>query len=119
MSISAGLAWATWGFVLFGISPHEAGWGIFFIFYISLLLAVSCSLAILGLIVRVWILKKDNTPHEAGKSFRQAILLGILVIGLLYLEGKGILNWWVILLFIGALTMLEFFLVSYKKSYKQ
>ncbi|MBU4453340.1 hypothetical protein KKH24_03700 [Patescibacteria group bacterium] len=118
MSISAGLAWATWGFVLFGISPNEAGWGIFFIFYVSLLLAISCSLAILGLMARVWILKKDNAPHEAGKSFRQAILLGILVIGLLYLESKGILNWWVILLFIGALTMLEFFLISYKKSYK-
>ena len=115
MIISTGLAWLTWGFILFGISPSEAGLGVFFLFYISLLLAIACSLSILGLIIRSLVFKgKESAPKQAGKSFRQAMLLATLITGLLYLESKNILNWWTIILFIVVLTMVEFFLISYK-----
>ncbi|MBU1180103.1 hypothetical protein KJ885_04115 [Patescibacteria group bacterium] len=116
MTTSSLLAWVTWGFVLFGISPNEAGLGVFFLFYISLLLAIACSLSILGLVVRVWLLKQKNRiSFQAGKSFRQAMLLGTLVVGLLYFQSKGILSWWTIALLVAILTMVEFFLISYKK----
>ena len=119
MTVSSLLAWLTWGFILFGISPNEAGLGVFFLFYASLLLAIACSLSILGLVVRVWLLKqRDKISFQAGKSFRQAMLLGTLVIGLLYFQGKDILSWWTIALLIAILTMVEFFLISYKRETK-
>ncbi|MFH1193454.1 MAG: hypothetical protein V1661_00500 [bacterium] len=116
MSISSVLAWLTWAFIVFGINPDEAGLGILFLFYISLLLALSCSLSIAGLIIRVWALRqKELVSRQAAKSFRQAILLATLLTGILYFQSKHILNWWIIALFIAALSMLEFFLISYKK----
>lgn len=116
MSVSSLLAWLTWGFILFGINPNEAGLGVYFLFYISLLLAAACSFSILGLVLRVWLLKREqNISHQAGKSFRQAILLAGLTTGLLYFQSKNILNWWTIILFIAVLTMIEFFLISYKR----
>ena len=115
MIISAGLAWLTWGFILFGISPNENGLGVFFLFYTSLLLAIACSLSILGLVIRSQLFKnKESASKQAGKSFRQAILLATLTTGILYLASKNILNWWTIVLFIVVLTMIEFFLISYK-----
>ncbi|MFC1612466.1 hypothetical protein ACFL29_01305 [Patescibacteria group bacterium] len=120
MTISAGLMWLTWGLILFNVNPTEAGWGIFFLFYASLLLAAACSLAILGFVVRVWLLRyKKNVSMEAGKSFRQAVLLAALITGLLYFQSKNILNWWTIILFIAVLTLAEFFLISYKNSAKE
>jgi hypothetical protein len=116
MSISSVLAWLTWAFIIFGISPDEAGLGILFLFYASLLLSLSCSLSVAGLIIRVWALRqKELVSRQATKSFRQAVLLSTLLTGILYFQSKHILNWWVIALFIAALSMLEFFLISYKK----
>jgi len=115
MLISSFLAWLTWGFIIFGINPEEAGLGVFFLFYISLLLALACTLSIAGLVVRVWILKQSEiVSRQAAKSFRQAILLATLFSGILYFQSKHILNWWVITLFIAVLSMLEFFLISYR-----
>ncbi len=117
MLISAGLAWLTWGFIIFGINPNEAELGVFFLFYISLLAALSCTFSILGLVVRVWILKQNEVvPRQAAKAFRQAIFLATLFTGILYFQGKHILNWWIIILFIAVLSMLEFFLISYRKN---
>lgn len=115
MSISAMLGWLTWGFILFGINPQEAELGVFFLFYTSLLLALSCTLSTLGLIFRMWLLRgRQKVSQQAKKAFRQAILLSLLMIGILYLESKDILSWWIIILFVAVLTLIEFFLISYK-----
>jgi len=117
MIISAALAWLTWGFIIFGINPNEAELGVFFLFYVSLLAALSCTFSVLGLVIRVWVLKqKDVVSRQAAKSFRQAIFLAALFTGILYFQGKHILNWWIIILFIAVLSMLEFFLISYRKN---
>lgn len=117
MAISSLLAWLTWSFIIVGINPEDAGLGVFFLFYTSLLTAATCTLSLLGLIFRVWLLKQNEiVSRQAAKSFRQAVLLSTLFIGILYFQSKHILNWWTIILFIAALSMLEFFLISYRKN---
>lgn len=119
MAVSSILAWLTWGFIIFGINPDEAGLGVYLLFYASLLAALSCSLSILGLTIRVWILKqKDIISQQATKSFRHAIFLSALFTGILYFQSRNILNWWIIILFIAALSMLEFFIISYRPRQK-
>lgn len=115
MMISSILAWITWIFIVFGINPDEAGLGVYFLFYASLLAAISCSLSVLGLTIRVWILKqREIISHQAAKSFRHAVFLSTFFTGILYFQSKHILNWWIIILFIAALSMLEFFIISYR-----
>ena len=119
MIIPAILGWLTWGFILVGISPSESGLGIFFIFYASLTIALACTLAILGLILRMLLMpKKAEASVYAKIAFRQAMLLSILSVGLLYFQSKKILNWRTIGLSVAVLTMAEFFLISYKTKSK-
>lgn len=119
MIISSCLAWFTWGFIVFSISPDEAGLGVFFLFYVILLAAMGSTFSILGLFIRTLILKQNEIASRlAAKSFRQAILLSILFTGILYFQSKHILNWWIIILFIAILTALEFFLISYRSRQK-
>lgn len=117
--IPAILGWLTWGFILIGISPNESGLGIFFLFYASLAIALSCTLSFFGLIFRMLFApKRAEAASHAKKAFRQAALLSILSVGLLYFQSKKILNWWTIILSVAVLTMAEFFLISYKAKSK-
>jgi hypothetical protein len=43
------------------------------------------------------------------------VLLAVLITGLILLQSQRLLTWWNIILFILGLTVLEFFLISYKK----
>jgi hypothetical protein len=115
MSIPAVLTWLTWGFIMVGIGPSEAGFGILFLFYVSLAIALACTISVMGFVFRNFITaKKTDISASAKKSFRQAMLLSILSVGLLYFQSKRILNWWTIILFIGTLAAIESFLISYK-----
>jgi len=119
MVIPAILGWLTWGFILIGISPSESGLGIFFLFYVSLAVALACTLSIFGLIFRMLLMpKRAEASVYARKAFRQAILLAILSVGLLHFQSKKILSWWTIGLSVAVLTMAEFFLISYKAKSK-
>lgn len=119
MLISAFLAWLALGLIIFGINPDEAGLGVYFLFYVSLLAALSCTLSIFGLAIRSWILKQNGiVSRQAAESFRQAMLLSAFFVGILYFQSKHILNWRIIILFIAALSMLEFFLISYRPRQK-
>jgi len=115
MAIPAILGWLTWLFILTGISPNESGLGIIFLFYASLAIALSCTLSFFGLAFRMLFApKRAEASAYAKKAFRQAVLLSILSVGLLYFQSKKILNWWTIILSVIVLTMAEFFLISYR-----
>jgi len=80
---------------LFKINPQTAGLFGFVIFYASLLLTIVGGLAILGFIWQAWFRKKAD-PHFrlVKKSFRQAVLLALLLIIALGLQSQRYLNWW-------------------------
>lgn len=115
MTISAIFCWGIWGFVLYSVDPTAAGiLGIIF-FYFSLFLSLMGTLAVLGLLLRMKFDKEGLVFKTVTISFRQATLLGFLVIGSLILKSQGILTWWNIIFLVLALTVLEFFFMSYKK----
>lgn len=53
--------------------------------------------------------EKEDERVNAGVSFRQGLLLSIMVLGLLVLQSFRILVWWDGLLVIGAVMMVEFY----------
>jgi hypothetical protein len=115
MMMSAIFGWITWLFIVFDTNPADAGLGMFFLFYASLITAATCTLSVLGFVVRARFLKqKEALSLQAAKSFRQAIFLSVFFGGLLFFQSKRILSWWLAVLFIAILTMAEFFIISLK-----
>ncbi len=100
------LCWAMFLLVIFNIPP-ENGYISFIFLYASLFLALLGTLAIIGLGIRMWILKKEIVFKEVKNSFRQSLLLSVLISSVLFLESKNNLAWWNMLLLIIALTVLE------------
>lgn len=115
MLISTIFSWLGWGTILFYLNPQEAGNVGFAFFYGSLFLALTGSFSLLGLFIRMRLLKDDIVSRQVAISFRQAVFFAILLVGSLFLRSKDLLAWWNIILLIFLLTFLEFFFLSYQR----
>lgn len=89
--------------------PYVGGLVSHSFFHFSLFLSVVGITTVVGLLVRQK-LSKGLYINNLAISFRQAILIGILVTGSLLLQSYDILFWWVELSFILFLVFFELFL---------
>lgn len=115
MSVCTLFCWLALVLVINYIDPTETNLLGFLFFYLSLFLACLGTMSVLGFAVRMKFLKDEIVYKQVGTAFRQAVMFSFLVTGSLFLQSKSLLTWWNILLFILALTILEFFFISYKK----
>ncbi|NQU83301.1 MAG: hypothetical protein HQ536_01175 [Parcubacteria group bacterium] len=115
MSVGTIFSWTAWFFVLFFINPFGANWLGLLFFYLSLYLAICGTLAIFGLIFRIYFSGDKIVSRQAGIAFRQAILFASLPTGCLLLQSRELFTWWNTGLFVVALTFIEFFFISAQK----
>ena len=115
MLIATLVCWGAFIMVVFNVDPDVSGATGFILFYLTLLLALTGTISLIGLFVRRAIDRKQLVVRQVALSFRQAISFSILIIALIYLQSQRLLTWWNLLLLMAALTVLEFFLISYKK----
>lgn len=113
MSVATVLSWTAVGVVVTMTDPTRTQTSVFIVLFASLFLALTGTLSLLGFLMRVWLLRKRYfVSREVLTSFRQAILLAVLLIAALVMQSRGILSWWNAVLMVAALTALEFFFVN-------
>lgn len=116
MMLSTVLCWLGWLSILQFVDPLGPVALSHGLFYATLSLALIGTFSIIGLIVRTLLRKHEAVSRHASVSFRQSLLLTFLVIGSLALQSRSLLTWWNLLLFVGTLTLLEFFLISFRSN---
>jgi len=110
------ICWAAFAIVLFNTNPYEAGTMSFAFFYLSLLLSLTGTITIIGIFVRLSILRRDDfISRRVSASFRQGALLAVVICAGLYLMSKNLLTWWNVMFFILGISLLEFFFISLKR----
>src|SRR5687768_4702507 len=115
MGVGTALAWSAVGLIIGTVDPTDTQPVVFGVFYASLWLALTGTLSIIGFVLRVALLKKQLVvSRHVAVSFRQAVLLSLLVVVSLFLQSRSLLTWWNALLIVAALTVLEFFFISAK-----
>lgn len=78
-------------------------------------LALTGTLSVIGFLLRAALLRQQFVvSRHVAVSFRQAVLLALLIVVALFLQSKSLLTWWNALLIVAALTVLEFFFISAK-----
>ncbi|MBU4319421.1 MAG: hypothetical protein KKF30_19340 [Proteobacteria bacterium] len=140
MSITTLLCWLAFGFVLRSIDPYITNWVGFLLFYGSLFLTMAGTSAIIGFLIRFAphpfgsiipkCFRKANTElrqkgaglkrelvfNSVRNAFRQSFFFAFLIMAALILLSKDLFTWGNLILLISSLSVLEFFLISYKKS---
>lgn len=94
--------------VVIAINPEETGSvgrGLFFVSLFAVLTGV------LTLFV-TWTYRKalgeSRTVHHLGSAFRQALLLSLYALGIVFFQYAGILVWWDALLLLAVMLLIEF-----------
>lgn len=100
------------GLVIYRIDPEKTG------IYGQVLFFVVTFLALSGIFIlfSTWMRRKasgnDLALAQLGMSFRQGILLALLIIGLLVLQKFRMLTWWDGLLVTGGIFLTELYFLS-------
>lgn len=108
------LGWFGFASVVRTIDPMSSGFMGPAFFYMTLSFAVMGTLSVIGMLLRATFRPHVAVARHAGTSFRQSILLTVLAVGSLALHAKDALNWWTALMFLGTITVAEFFLISWR-----
>lgn len=107
---------AAWTGVLFLIDPEKTNWIGFLLFYAALFASLAGTGAVLGFLSRFVILKKELAFRLVKEAFRQSFLFAILIVASLLLLSKGVFSLLNLFFLVTALTVLEFFWLSYNRS---
>jgi hypothetical protein len=115
MIIATLICWGALAMVIFNVDPETTGLAGFGLFYVSLFLALTGTISLIGLLIRRAIDRQQLIVRQVGLAFRQAISFAFLIVILVYLQSQRLLTWWNLLILMVALTVLEFFLISYRR----
>lgn len=109
--------WIAWVFVILNIDPFQDNGIGFTFFYFSLMLALVGTISIISFLLRNNFSKK-NLPmfRHVQKSFKDSLIISILIVLMLFLQGKSYLNSWNVIIFLSAILMGIIFLWSSKNN---
>ena len=108
--VSAGLTI----FIFFNVNPFQSPFWMIMIFYLTIFLFWASLFSLIGFYLKVWATNREVIFAHLVPTLRQSMLIALVIVGLLFLQQLRVLNWWVGLLYIIAILMIEFFFRSYK-----
>jgi len=115
MLLGTAICWAAWVVVINSIDPETTNLVGLLLFYASLFLAIVGASAILGFLVRFILLRQELVFRQVVRAFRQSFLFAAVIVASLILQSFQLFTWYNALFLIIGLTVLEFFLISYKR----
>lgn len=101
--------------ILFFYNPFETGWLVFLLFYACLFIGSLGIFTLAGLFFRRLIRIKKKFSYEQfvyylKNSFRQAFLLSLILVALLFLQAQDLLFWWNLLGLVLAMGLIDWYL---------
>src|SRR3989338_10865526 len=116
MLVMTTFCWLVFGYIIWTINPEATNRVGFWLFYLSLFLALSGTAAIVGFLIRFVFLRHELAVNTVKIAFRQSFLFSGFIVIALFLLARDLLTGWNLLILIVGLSMLEFFLLSYGRS---
>jgi len=110
------VCWTVFIFLTSLIDPTATNFIGFFLFYLALFSALSGTAALIGFIIRLASKQEKLAFNLVKLAFRQSFLFALFIVVLLILKSRHLFNWLNLLLLVIIFTILELFLISYKKS---
>ena len=112
MGTGTAIAAASWVMVLLFLNPQVSGVvGVAF-FFASFFLVIFGIASIVGYAARRIFQRHEIAFKLVALSFRQAILIALLLTGSLFLQSRGYFTWWTALLLLLFLTLIEAFFAA-------
>jgi len=112
------LASACLAAILIYLSPELVNPSVFILFYLSLFIAATGIFTLIGLFIR-WISNRRGFSLSVNRiftqleiSFRQGLLLAVILVSALVLQSQRILTWWHLPLLVGIVSSAEYWFLK-------
>lgn len=106
-------SWAIWALIIYYLDPQRAGGIGFFLFFLSLFLAVASTAALIGYAFRRFIVQEQLATYAVRPALRQGIMLGIFLDLLLIFQLVRLYKWWLAVIAIILFITTELMFLSY------
>lgn len=104
------LAWACLIAVLNYNSPQGNGFGLLILFYLSLFAAIAGIFSIIGIFIRRISQGKKSVQKQIKISFRQGLLLSLVLVVALFLQSQQLFHWWSLIILLLVVGFIEWLL---------
>ena len=101
-----------WVVVVMKLDPYESTGLALALFFLSLLVMLTCTFSILGFYLRKWLTGNEVGLSYINTSIRQGLLLSLCTLVCLAFLMLGVLTWWNGLLVVAIVILLEFYITS-------
>lgn len=116
LAVATVIAWLAAGVIIGLTDPTVAPAVVIVAFFACLWLALAGTFAVLGFLLRFWILGKEFLlTRQVTVSFRQGLMLSSLIVIGLILLSRNLMSLWVAILLVLVMTLLESFFVAAKR----
>lgn len=116
MVLATAVCWTIFLFVASVINPDSTNGIGFFLFYLSLFMALSGTGSLIGFLIRFVALKRDLAFHAVRIAFRQSFLFALFVISTLILLSQDLLNLLNLIMLIIVFVIIETVMISSAKN---
>lgn len=116
MSLATGICWVAWVYIVMSIDPSDAGMAGLGFFYVSLFLALTGTISVIGFVIRSRLVKNDSTVfHHVKRTFRQGAIIAVSAILALFLLQWRVLAWYSGLVLVFLVAGLESVIFSRRR----
>ncbi len=112
LMIAGAVSWLSWIVVIWKLDPYESTGLALALFFLSMLIALTCSFTLLGFYLRKWVTQNEASISYINTSIRQGLLLSLCTLICLAFLLLGVLTWWNGLLVVAIIILLEFYITS-------
>ena len=98
------------------LDPEQAGTAGFVLFFLSLFTAVASAACLAGYGLRRIFIRQQFPAYTARTSLRQALIIGVFVAVVLFLQLLRLYRWWIALGLVALLVCLEVVFLSYGRA---
>ncbi len=113
MTLVTAFCWGVFVFIINLINPETTNIIGFILFYLSLLLSLIGTTAIIGFFFRFVVLRRELVFYAVKIAFRQSFLFSLFLISLLFLFSQSLITWLNLVLLIIIFTILEIIFSSF------
>ena len=106
------MCWLGFAGVVRGVDPMSGGWMALTLFYLSLTLALTGTIATIGTMIRARIHDGEAPTRHVARGLRQSLILTALFIGALAFQSRQNLSWGRFVLLLGLAVMAEVILAN-------
>lgn len=115
MGVASAAAWTAWVVVVHAIDPVHTGLLGFLLFYVTLAIALIGTLSLFGAGLRAWSHPEEHPSRHTIRSFRQSILLTLLMLSICIMLSAGVLRWWSLILAVLIIGLIELIIISIQR----